>query len=81
MGEADLELEGARVELGLSHDDLWIRYFALGGMRKELDVEAYVSGVLIPSPHERHVIATALNERFAELGRDQPIGYEHSGDG
>jgi hypothetical protein len=31
--------------------------------------------VLAPTDHDHDVIALALNERFAELGSDQPVPY------
>jgi hypothetical protein len=68
-------LETARRDLGLTHGELWFRYFALGGMGTSLEVEAYLYGALVPSNHDRNVIALALNERFAELGRDHPLRY------
>ena len=40
MFEAIDVLEQARRDLGLSVDDLWYRYFALGGMSAALEVEA-----------------------------------------
>ena len=33
-------LERARRDFGMSIDDLWLRYFALGGMSTALEVEA-----------------------------------------
>jgi len=66
-------LEAARLELGLSHGELWFRYFGLGGMSTALEVEAYLYGALTPTEHDRDVVATALNERFSELGGDHPV--------
>ena len=71
-------LEQARRELGLSVADLWLRYFALGGMDAVLELEAILFGALRSSAHNRDIVAVALNERFFELGRDHPVGY--SGD-
>ena len=68
-------LEEARRDVGLSLGELWFRYFELGGMSTALEVEAYLYGALIPTPHDGDVIAAALNERFAELGGDHPIPY------
>ena len=68
-------LEQARRETGLSVPELWYRYFALGGMRSALDVEAYLYGALIADAYERDLLAVALNERFAELGGDHPVPY------
>ena len=68
-------LDGYRQEAGLSHSELWLRYFELGGMSTGFDVEAFLYGVLAPSDHDHDLIAQALNERFAELGGDHPVPY------
>ena len=68
-------LERAREETGLSMTELWFRYFALGGMGTALEVDAFLYGALVPSAHNRDLIAVALNERYLELGRDHPIPY------
>ena len=39
MAESDM-LEHARQKVGLSVGELWIRYFALGGMGAPLEMEA-----------------------------------------
>lgn len=74
MSEVD-PLEEARQALEMSVSDLWWRYFALGGMGSELEVEAILFGALVPSSSQRDHLAVALNERFTELGRDHPIPY------
>ena len=68
-------LEYARRVTEMSVDDLWLRYFALGGMSSALEIEAYLFRALIPAPHDHDVLAVALNERFAELGGDHPVPY------
>ncbi len=68
-------LDRARVELGLSEAQLWMHYFALGGMSDEFEMGAYLAGVLRPSAHDHDLIAHALNELFTELGQDHPIPY------
>ena len=68
-------LEGARRGLSLSVSDLWWRYFAVGGMYTELEVEAILFGALVPTDNDRDMIAVALNERFHELGGDHPMRY------
>lgn len=78
MSEPLDPLEQARLDVGLSLDDLWMRYFALGGMSTALEVEAYLFGALVASPHDHDVLAVALNERISELGGDHPVPY--SGD-
>ena len=74
---ADL-LDRYRHNAGLSHGDLWLRYFELGGMDDALELEAILYGALEPSPHDREVIAHALNERFVELGGNHPVPYAES---
>jgi len=68
-------LDAARLELGLSRDELWLRYAALGGNGSSIELEAFLVGILKPSPHDHDVIALALNERFVELGQDHPVPY------
>lgn len=68
-------LDSYRQEADLTHGDLFLRYFALGGMSSSLELEAFLFGVLEPSPHDREVIAHALNERFVELGGNHPVPY------
>jgi hypothetical protein len=69
------ELDTFRQEAGLSHGDLWFRYFELGGMSTGLELEAFLYGVLLPSSHDHDVIAHAINERFVELGKNHPVAY------
>jgi hypothetical protein len=68
-------LDRARLDAGLTHEELWLRYFALGGMRIQFELEAILYGALTPTRRDRDLIALALNERFSELGADHPIPY------
>ncbi len=68
-------LEQARRGLNLSVSELWWRYFAVGGMAIDIEVEAILCGALVPSITDRDLLAVALNERFFELGGDHPIPY------
>ena len=68
-------LDEFRRDALLSHGELWLRYFELGGMSTALEVEAYLYEALEPSPHDRDLIAHALNERFVELGGNHPVRY------
>jgi hypothetical protein len=72
-------LDQFRRDAGLSHSELWLRYFELGGMSTALQVEAYLYGALQPSTHDHDVLAHALNERFVELGRGHPVPYSDDG--
>ena len=69
------ELDRFRRKAGLSHGELWLRYFELGGMSTGFELEAFLYGLMSPSPHDRDVIAHAINERFVELGGNHPVRY------
>ena len=71
----DDELNLARIRAGLSVDELWLRYFELGGMSTPVELEAHLYGALSTTDHNHDVIAHALNERFVELGRNHPVPY------
>lgn len=73
------ELDRARRAARLSVTELWLRYFELGGMTSPIEFEAVLHGALVPSAHDRDVIAVALNERFAEMGADHRVPYTIGG--
>jgi hypothetical protein len=76
MSEDSLDiLDTYRQEAGLSHGELWMRYFEMGGMSTAFELEAFLLGVLAPSVYDHDVIAHALNERFSELGANHPVAY------
>lgn len=75
MAEALDVLEVARRDLGFPLAELWCCYFALGGMYTALEMDAVLSGALVMETIERDRVAVALNERYAELGRDHPVPY------
>jgi predicted DNA-binding ribbon-helix-helix protein len=69
------QLEDGRKTAGLSHGELWMRYFELGGMSTPLQLEAILYGALVATASDHDLIAHALNERFVELGGNHPIPY------
>ena len=76
MSDAPLNvLDSYRKAAGLTHRELWLRYFELGGMSTGFEVEAILYGLAIPGIRDHDVIAHALNERFSELGADHPVAY------
>ena len=80
MDDAPLDvLDVFRIDAALSHGELWLRYFELGGMSTGLQLEAYLYGALPPSRHDHDIIAHALNERFVELGGNHPVPYAADG--
>lgn len=78
MSLRDDDLDRYRQQVGLSHEDLFVCYFALGGMGTALQVEAFCYGALIPSDHDRDVVAQALNEAFLERGGNHSVPYADS---
>lgn len=68
-------LDRSRLDARLTHADLFLRYFELGGMSSALQVEAICYGALVASDHDHDVVVHALNERFAELGEVHPVPY------
>lgn len=68
-----------RQQADLSRAELWLRYFELGGMSTALQLEAFLYGALLPSPHDHDVIAHALNERFVEMGGNDLVPYDGDG--
>ena len=76
MSEPIDVLERARRDVGMSMVDLWLRYFALGGVRTPIEVDAVLNGALVADATDRDRLAVALNERFAELGGDHPVPYD-----
>jgi hypothetical protein len=75
VADGRVTLDRARLDAGLTHEELWLRYFALGGMRSAFELEAILHGALAATGHDLDLIAVALNERFSELGADHPIPY------
>ena len=73
------QLNQARTDAGLTHGELWLRYFELGGMSTAFQLEAVLFGALQPSSRDHNVIAHALNERFVELGGNHPVPYDEDG--
>ena len=70
-----VQLRTAMAEAGLSIPELWLRYFALGGVAtlNEVSRHIYQGDVLGDVQHD--VLVLALNERFGELDLDHPVPY------
>jgi serine/threonine protein phosphatase PrpC len=68
-----LDLGFRRAELTL--EQLWVRYFALGGIAGLVEIEAYLHG-LMPLPSlQRDILAHAVNERLDELTWRHRVPY------
>ncbi len=66
----------ARSELTL--EQLWMRYFGLGGTFSLFDLDAYLNGLTTLARVDRDMIAHAINERLDELGGPPRAPYSHA---
>lgn len=73
--EQQRSLASALKRAGLTVEDLWVRYFGLGGDAGMVDVDAYVHGLGGLAPLQRDVLAHAVNERLDELVETHRASY------
>ncbi|GHH40609.1 PP2C family protein-serine/threonine phosphatase [Lentzea cavernae] len=59
----------------LTLQQLWTRYFALGGDAGPVEVEAYLHGLMPLPASQRDTLAHAVNERLDELTWPQRVPY------
>jgi hypothetical protein len=45
-------------------DELWLRYFGLGGEAGRFEVDAYLNGAITVPPLQHDMLAHAINERL-----------------
>jgi serine phosphatase RsbU (regulator of sigma subunit) len=62
----------------LSPEQLWMRYFALGGTVDLLDVDAQLSGLATLPGDQRDILAHAVNERIDELTSRRRAPYSRA---
>ncbi|BCW59973.1 hypothetical protein J2790_000452 [Paenarthrobacter nicotinovorans] len=68
--QEQLQLKGLRKALasaGIPGEDLWLRYFSIGGMVGEYEVDAYLQSLHSLPPLQRDLLAHAANELIDEL--------------
>jgi hypothetical protein len=68
-------LRAAYEAAGLTLEQLWTRYFALGGSADLLEVDGQLAGLLQLPSGERDVLAHAINERIDELAARHRAPY------
>jgi hypothetical protein len=68
-------MEAARTALGLSTEQLWTGYMALGGSLLPSRLEAFLDGTGQLGDYDQNLVAHTLNERFSERGEDHPMPY------
>jgi hypothetical protein len=59
----------------LTLEELWMRYFALGGSADLLDMDAQLSGLVLLEAGQRDMLAHAINERIDELAAQRRAPY------
>lgn len=67
---------------GLSLEELWLRYFGLGGDAGKIEIDAYLSGLAPLSALQHDLLAHAVNERLDEISPPRaPYAEEFDGTG
>ncbi|WP_163720671.1 hypothetical protein [Mycolicibacterium psychrotolerans] len=66
-GEVHQRFHQAFESAALTVEDLWLRYFALGGVASRFELEAYLNGALALPPLQHDIVAHAINERLDEI--------------
>ena len=59
--------------------ELRVRHISVGGNTGQLEIEAYVLGVLLPDPFQHNLITQAINKHFMDHGGNHPVAYDDSG--
>jgi hypothetical protein len=76
LGEEESEqrrrFEESLRQAGVSLEELWLRYFSLGGQAGQFEVEAYIHGAMALPALQRDILAHALNERLDEAYSQAP---------
>jgi hypothetical protein len=65
--EQRLRFEETLRNADLSIGELYLRYFSIGGIAGQFEVEAYIHGAIALPPLQRDILSHALNERLDEL--------------
>lgn len=67
IGELHRRFHDAAEAAELTLDELWLRYFSLGGLAGRFEVDAYLNGAIAMPPVEHDTLALAINERLDEI--------------
>jgi hypothetical protein len=68
-------LRAALQHADLTLEQLWMRYFELGGNADLFDVEAHLDGLVCLPPTDGDLLAVAVNERLDELTAARRVPY------
>jgi serine phosphatase RsbU (regulator of sigma subunit) len=77
-GHESAALTAAFRHADLTLEQLWTRYFALGGDADLMDVDAHLAGLLPLPPGDRDMLAHAINERLEEVVAAHRVPYTRS---
>jgi hypothetical protein len=81
-GDEDEQRQGFRLAFEAAPftlDQIWMKYFGLGGRVGLTEIQAYVHGALSLPPIERDMLAHALNESLNGLGvNGRRAGYSQA---
>jgi hypothetical protein len=78
LDRGSLNLFDGAAASGMALDEVWLRQISVGGAAAQIEVEAYLLGLLNPSRYQHDVLAQAINEHFIALGGDHPVAYSDS---
>jgi hypothetical protein len=62
-------MAAARTHAGLTVQDLWLRYVALGGTGDAFDLDGYLQGLIPLETFQQAVLAQAVNEALEDQYR------------
>jgi hypothetical protein len=79
--EQQRQLATAFAGTQLSVEELWLRYFALGGDAGKMEIEAYLEGLMPLASLQHNILAHAVNERLDELGPPMRAPYRPDSSG
>jgi hypothetical protein len=68
-------LQAAYEHTDLTLEQLWMRYFALGGEADLVDVDAHLAGLLSLPTNQHDMLAHAINERLDEVVSEHRVPY------
>ncbi|WP_136519338.1 PP2C family protein-serine/threonine phosphatase [Cellulomonas telluris] len=71
-------IRAAQAGARLTDDELWLRYFALGGNAAPVELDAFLHGALELTEPERDRVALAVNEELDELSRRSRAPYSRT---
>ena len=67
LGDLNQRFHKAFEAAHISVDELWLRYFGLGGEAGRFELDAYLNGAIALPPSQHDIVAHAINERLNEI--------------